>query len=110
MGSLLGHSDWFSAGCVSQGSPVRLYTRSFLKTMMKREFFSAGTLGKRTTKAWNCQSHHTGISYLSMKPKQREAEQEDGDKFLIRSTRLLDSAMPEAMPALGFFRAPCIRD
>ena len=36
--------------------------------MMKREFFSTGTLDKRTRKAWNCQSHHTGISYLSMKP------------------------------------------
>lgn len=72
--------------------------------MMKRQLFLTGTLDRRTMKAWNCQKppHRDILSEYDANTDGSRTE--DGDKFLTRSTKFLDPAIPEDMPNLGFFR------
>ena len=78
---------------------MRLLPRSCLGTIMKRKLFPTGLCAKERNLKSPCMMV-SGRSYLRMKPTQREAKSEDGDKSLTRSTQLLDPAAPEAMPIL----------
>ena len=65
-------------------------------------FGKGSSLGKRTMKAWNCQRPWQKKDPPGGWSRHREAEEQGGDTSLTRPTKLLDPAVPEVMPSLGF--------